>query len=73
MSEFSDGYFLKSDNVREAVSLLERAGIKGYVYPARSGWVAFAADTNPVFKFSEELKEANEGILMQFVNAEDYG
>lgn len=73
MSEFSDGYFLKSDDSEEAVNLLKKADVEGYVYPAKDGWVAFVANTTPRFRFSEKLKAVNTGILVQFVNAEDHG
>lgn len=73
MSEFSEVYFLRSNEQDEAILLLKKAGVQGYVYPVRDGWATFAANTSPLFKFSEKLKEANKGILMQFVNAEDHG
>lgn len=73
MSEFSEAYYLKSDENREAIFLLRKAGVEGYVYPARDGWVTFVADTSPLYKFSEKLKEANTGILVQLVKTDDYG
>lgn len=73
MSEFSEGYFLKSNNKEEAVQLLKKAGVGGYVYPERDGWVAFVANTAPLFRFSEKLKAVNVGTLVQFINAEDHG
>lgn len=73
MSEFSEGYFIKSNHQDEAVQILKRAGLRGYVYPDRDGWVAFVADTQPLFEFPEKLKAANHGILLKFVNVEDHG
>lgn len=73
MSEFSEGYYLRTGSREEASALLQKAGVPGYVFPARDGWTTFAADTSPLFKFSEKLKEANEGILLHLVNAEDHG
>lgn len=73
MSEFTEAYYLRSNDTEDAVRLLKSAALKGYVYPARDGWVAFVANTSPIFKFSEKLRTANSGILLQFINAEDYG
>lgn len=73
MSEFSEVYFLRSSCKEDAFELLEKAGVAGYVFPERDGWVAFAADTRPLYQFSEKLKAVNTGILLQYVNAEDYG
>lgn len=73
MSEFSEVYFLKSNDTVDVVRLLKKADVSGYIYPARDGWVAFVANTKPLFEFSEKLKVVNEGVLLQFVNAEDHG
>lgn len=73
MSEFTEVYFLHSNKNEEAIKLLKMAELKGYVFPAREGWVAFVADTEPLFEFSEKLKALNKGILLYFENAEDYG
>ena len=44
MSEFSESYHLRSERQDDAVELLRRAKLKGYVYPPTSGWVTFLAE-----------------------------
>lgn len=73
MSEFTEVYFLRSNNNRDAVNLLKKAKVEGFVYPARDGWTAFVANSTPLYHFSEALRKDNEGILLYFTNAEDYG
>lgn len=71
MSEFSESYHLKSENVSEAVELLRRAGLKGYVFPPASGWVSFVAEG--VFTSQERIAPANEALLLHYISAEDHG
>lgn len=73
MSEFSEVYFLKSNDQNDAVCLIKEAGLRGYVCPERDGWVAFVANTDPAFHLSQQLVEKNKGVLLHFVNAEDHG
>ena len=44
MSEFSESYHLRSERQEDAVELLRRAKLKGYVYQPVSGWVTFLAE-----------------------------
>jgi hypothetical protein len=72
MSEFSCSYHLKSDSVDDCVDLIKRANTTGFVFPAREGWISFVVD-EPDFIFSKKLIDANDGVLLQFINAEDHG
>jgi hypothetical protein len=72
MSEFSESYHLRGTSRREAITLLERAGLAGYVFPALDGWVTFVAEGEP-FKLNERLVAANEGVLVRWVFADDHG
>ena len=72
MSEFSCCYHLKSDSVDDCVNLIRKANTTGFVFPAREGWVSFVVD-EPDFIFSKKLQDANDGVLLQFINAEDHG
>jgi len=72
MSEFSESYHLRGTSRREAITLLQRAGLAGYVFPALDGWVTFVAEGEP-FKLNERLVAANEGVLVRWVFADDHG
>jgi hypothetical protein len=72
MSEFSDSYQLKSSTTSDGVSLLRRAGLDGYVFPAENGWVTILAD-GPMFEPNDQLIDNNVGVLLHYMYAEDHG
>jgi hypothetical protein len=72
MSEFSESYHLRGTSRRDAIALLERAGLTGYVFPALDGWVTFVAHGKP-FELNEHLVAANDGVLVHWVFADDHG
>lgn len=72
MSEFSDSYHLKTANPTEAVELLKRSGLKGYVFPESNGWVTLVAEGSE-FDPNEQLIAANKGIILHYACAEDHG
>jgi len=72
VSEFSDSYHLMTDNCQAAEALLKRAGVEGYVFPAVKGWSALVAE-GFAFRPNFQLIEANEGILLHLVSAQEYG
>jgi hypothetical protein len=72
VSEFSCSYHLKSDSIDDCVSLIRKAKVTGFVFPAREGWVSFVVN-EPDFVFSKKLMDANDGVLLNFINAEDHG
>ena len=72
MSEFSESYHLRGSSRRDAVELLNRSGLPGYVFPALDGWVSLVARGEP-FKPNQELIKANEGLLLRWLYAEDHG
>ena len=72
MSEFSCSYHLKTESVDDCINLIKRANTTGFVFPARDGWISFVVD-EPDFIFSKSLIDANDGILLNFINAEDHG
>ena len=73
MSEFSESYHLRTERSEDAVELLRRARLKGYVFPAIGGWVTFLAE-NGSFK-PDQLIVANcpPAPLLHYVSAEDHG
>ena len=71
MSEFSESYHLRSDRVEDAVELLRRLKLKGYVYQPAKGWVTFVAEGG-VFQPDERIVAAASHQLLHYVFAEDY-
>lgn len=72
MSEFSDSYHLKTDNMQDGIKLLQKAGKRGFVFAESNGWVTLVAEGES-FMPNESLISANTGILLHFINAEDHG
>jgi hypothetical protein len=72
MSEFSCSYHLKSESIDDCKKLIKRADLAGFLFPLKNGWVSFVVD-EPDFQFSKKLIDANEGVLLNFINAEDHG
>ena len=72
MSEFSESYHLRSERQQDAVELLRRAKLKGYVYPPASGWVTFLAEQG-VFEPDRRIVGAARHPLLHYVSAEDHG
>lgn len=72
MSDFSDTYHLRTSHVEDAVALLRRAGIHGFVLPEGEEWVLIVP-SGEVFVPNQELIASNQGELLHFVYAEDHG
>ncbi|MCL2252786.1 MAG: hypothetical protein FWC12_12845 [Treponema sp.] len=72
MSEFSCSYHLKTENINDCIDLVKKANVSGFLFPMKNGWVSFVID-EPDFKFSKKLIDANDGVLLNFINAEDHG
>lgn len=72
MSEFSDSYHLRSQISLEGVNLLNKADLRGFVFPESNGWVTLVAEGSDLMP-NEKLIEANCGSLIQIVSAEDHG
>lgn len=72
MSEFSESYHLRSDRAEDAIELLRRAKLKGYVYEPSNGWVTFLAEEG-VFEPDERIVAAASHPLLHYVSAEDHG
>lgn len=72
MSEFSESYHLRATCTDDAVALLRRAGLTGFVFPPRKGWVTFFAPDGQ-FQPDERITAANHGTLLHFEACEDHG
>ncbi|KGE16808.1 hypothetical protein [Paenibacillus wynnii] len=72
MSEFSESYHLLSNNQQEGVSLLQNAGIGGFVFPETNNWVTLLPEGD-IFELNNELISHNPGVLLHYIYAEDHG
>ena len=73
MSEFSESYHLLTEDQHAGVALLERAGRAGWVFPPANGWCTVVVDGEFTGMPAGAVIAANEGVLLQYVNAEDHG
>lgn len=71
MSEFSESYHLKSNNQNDAVLLLKRALLSGYVLPQHSGWVSLVLKESQ-FEPIDNLISSSQGQLIHYIYAEDH-
>lgn len=72
MSEFSESYHLFSNEHKDAIELLKRSFVRGFVYPERKNWVTIIPKGRK-FKVNRRLVHHNKGILIHLINAEDHG
>ncbi|RQO56027.1 hypothetical protein DBR47_19405 [Paucibacter sp. KBW04] len=72
MSEFSESYQLRAEGSEAGIELLRRANLRGFVFPAKNGWVTVLPEGEP-FVPNEQLVAANTGTLLYFASAEDHG
>jgi hypothetical protein len=72
MREFSASYHLRSERCEDAVELLRRANLKGYVFPPSYGWVTFLA-ADGTFKPDQKIVAATKHGLLHYFSAEDHG
>jgi len=72
MSEFSESYHLQSERAEDAIELLRRARLKGYVFRPTNGWVTFLAEEG-IFEPDAGIVDAAIQPLLHYVSAEDHG
>lgn len=73
MSEFSQSYHLVGDDQGDAVSLLRRAGARGFVFPPSNHWTTLVVETSDYGEVDDRVVAANTGTLLHYVHAEDHG
>lgn len=76
MSEFSESYFLRSNDVADVTALLQSAKVPGYVRPSENGWVPFVFPRGTALGLEDllaRLLAANRGLLLEYSYAEDHG
>ncbi|MBD1912956.1 MULTISPECIES: hypothetical protein [unclassified Leptolyngbya] len=72
MSEFSESYHLRQASQEDAVQLLQRAGLKGIVFPSSSQWTSFVPGGQD-WEALPAIVQANSGILLHYSYGEDHG
>ncbi len=72
MSEFSESYHLRTKDAEDAVKLLKKSGLNGFIFKEENGWVSFVVDGSE-FKPNKKVLSENEGIIVHYANAENYG
>ena len=72
MSEFSESYHLRAESQEAAITILTSAGLQGYVYPPKGGWITFVASEGS-FVPDERIIKQNIGSLLHYVYAGDHG
>lgn len=71
MGEVSESLHLRSENPKDAVALLKRAEVAGFVFPARNGWVSIACTLGSEDRFM--LEQENKGLLLFYEYSADHG
>ena len=72
MSEFSESFHLLSTDQQDGIALLKRSSLHGFVFPAANNWVTVLPEQFS-FEADDPLIQANSGILLHYVHAEDHG
>lgn len=71
MSEFSESYHLKTQNIFEAEDLLRKSGVGGFVGKSCDNWVVILPE-NDDESTKNKLIQNNPGILLYYTYAEDH-
>ncbi len=71
MSEVSESLHLRSENPKDAVALLKRAEVAGFVFPPRNGWVSIVCTLSSEDRFM--LEQENKGLLLFYDYAAEHG
>lgn len=72
MAEFTECYYLHGDDTNAAVELLRRAKLPGFVFPPLNGWTTVLIE-GLLLAPNRCLIEANTGVLLHYLMAEDHG
>ncbi len=68
MSDFTMAYHLKTNSKEDAIDLLERSGLRGYVFEETNGWVTFVIEGG----MNDQIVSVNQGILLHFTRTSDF-
>ena len=72
MSEFSESFHLKTDNVQKGIELLRRTEFQGVVFKPTGKWVTIIPKAS-LHEAVDAFVEANHGTLLHYMYAEDHG
>ena len=73
MSEFSESYHLRSERQDDAVELLRRADLAGFVFKPINGWVTFVAEDGSFDADERVVTAAGKKTLLHYTSTEDHG
>jgi hypothetical protein len=73
VSEFSNSLHVVSDDQDAGIGLLTRASVAGWVFPPANGWVTVVIDNDDLLPAPPGIIAANDGLLLDYINAEDHG
>ena len=68
---FCAAYHLKSDNQQDAIDLLKKAQVKGYVFESVNGWTTFVTEAHE-YKPTPAVTTHNKGLLLHFDRTSDF-
>ena len=71
MSEFSESYHIRSDNIADGIALLQDIKLEGIVFPPTNGWVSFIVQGD-LNEHIETVAKAWNKRLMHYMYAEDH-
>jgi hypothetical protein len=68
MSEYSESYHLRSNNLSDGVDLLKRAGLMGYVFPPSNNWIAMVIPTEELSSSEDNNNLSKEEMIAKYAN-----
>jgi hypothetical protein len=71
MSEYSESYHLYSESHDEAIELLHRAKLRGYVFESNNHWVSLVCEGKRL-RPNIKLVQNNRGLLLHYICQEDH-
>lgn len=74
MSEFSESYHLKGNDINSAIQIIKKTSSPGFVGKLCDNWLTLVPESAICgYDFNEKLIENNEGIIFHYVFPEDHG
>lgn len=72
MSEVSESYHLKTNEIMDGIKLLQEMGVSGFVFPSENDWVTIVAK-GEVFTKNHDLIRASSGVMVYYSMVGDFG
>ncbi len=71
MSEFSESYHLRSENIADGIALLQKIKVEGIVFPPQNGWVSLIVQGD-LNDHIETIAAAWSKRIMHYMYAQDH-